>query len=512
MRSLITTDDDLEGITKWGENLLSIAAACRERVDHHLLQRAGDVSSVISSRSSAAAARYSRRNALEVELERLKLEHEQAERQRQLQATHEQERFKEEQEQLALKRQIDVLDEQERSIYGDDELQPPRTRSFSYADTVQHWLSANGARKKVEAPRSNDVLQTTSCAQKRTSPVQRPLPTGPAVPTDFSAALAAEVTHPAALPADVTQPYPAARPFTSDKGDGHRSSAPAAQPTQLLHPCHSLLASRLPKMEIPKFSGRTRDWPVFITSFRQSVHDILDPDTDRLNILRELLDDDVKRSVSKYLYNPKCYEELMRILERRYGNPQRIIHACLKSIEALSTWKDFDLPGLRSFCNELQGIVATLSLGNHHVEIESAGNLMAAVKKMPERLRDDWGRHVVENFDQRPPNLRDLSDWLEMRREAAEAVSEDFDDENKTKHRHVGQRFRRPSVYTTVAQPVEGSPVSDGPAIRAFSRRLCVICHENHRLAYCKMFRELSIEKRADVVKANKLLLSLLGK
>ncbi|KFD62160.1 hypothetical protein M514_25645 [Trichuris suis] len=70
---------------------------------------------------------------------------------------------------------------------------------------------------------------------------------------------------------------------------------------------------------------------------------------------------------------------------------------------------------------------------------------MAAVKKMPERLRDDWGRHVVENFDQRPPNLRDLSDWLEMRREAAEAVSEDFDDENKTKHRHVGQRFRRPA-------------------------------------------------------------------
>ncbi|KFD47124.1 hypothetical protein M513_09990 [Trichuris suis] len=42
MRSLITTDDDLEGITKWGENLLSIAAACRERVDHHLLQRADD--------------------------------------------------------------------------------------------------------------------------------------------------------------------------------------------------------------------------------------------------------------------------------------------------------------------------------------------------------------------------------------------------------------------------------------------------------------------------------------
>ncbi|KFD62161.1 hypothetical protein M514_03760 [Trichuris suis] len=115
-------------------------------------------------------------------------------------------------------------------------------------------------------------------------------------------------------------------------------------------------------MEIPKFSGRTRDWPMFITSFRQSVHDILDSDTERLNILRELLDDDVKRSVSKYLYNPKCYEELMRILERRYGNPQRIIHACLKSIEALSTWKDFDLPGLRSFCNELQGIVATLSL------------------------------------------------------------------------------------------------------------------------------------------------------
>ncbi|CDW57142.1 hypothetical protein TTRE_0000542901 [Trichuris trichiura] len=115
-RSFMTTDDDLEGITKWGENLLSISAACRERVDRHLLQRADDARSVISSRSSAAAARYSRRKALEIELERFKLEHEQAEPQRQLQVTHEQERFREELEQSVLKREIDVLDEEERSI------------------------------------------------------------------------------------------------------------------------------------------------------------------------------------------------------------------------------------------------------------------------------------------------------------------------------------------------------------------------------------------------------------
>ncbi|CDW60825.1 hypothetical protein TTRE_0000922401, partial [Trichuris trichiura] len=200
---------------------------------------------------------------------------EQAERQKQLQVAHEQERFREEQEQLVLKREIDVLDEQERSIYGDDELQAQRTRSLSYDDTVQHWLSVNGARKKDETSHSHDVLQTTSCAPNRSSPAQRPLPIGPAVPTDVNAA----------LPADVTQPYLAPRPFTSDKCDGHRSSAPTAQPIQLSHPCHSLLASRLPKPEIPKFNGKTRDWPMFITSFRQSVHDVLESDTDRLNIL-----------------------------------------------------------------------------------------------------------------------------------------------------------------------------------------------------------------------------------
>uniref|UniRef100_A0A5S6Q5X3 Uncharacterized protein n=1 Tax=Trichuris muris TaxID=70415 RepID=A0A5S6Q5X3_TRIMR len=139
------------------------------------------------------------------------------------------------------------------------------------------------------------------------------------------------------------------------------------------------------------------------------------------HMLRELLTDDVKRLVSMYLYDPTCYDELMRILECRYGNPDKIIHTCLKSIEALPSWRDFDLPGLQRFSDELQGVVTTLSLGNHQVEIESAGNLMAVVKKMPERLRDDWGRNEVENYSHRRPNLRDLSDWLEIRKEAAEA-------------------------------------------------------------------------------------------
>uniref|UniRef100_A0A5S6R5R3 CCHC-type domain-containing protein n=1 Tax=Trichuris muris TaxID=70415 RepID=A0A5S6R5R3_TRIMR len=496
IRSLTITDDNVAAATKWTEDVLLVAAACRERADHYLLQRADDVSSVVSSRSSVAAAYQVRRSALKTELERVKLQHEQAERQRQLQLAHERERFKEEQEQLMLKREIEALDEEELSLCADEDLHTRPAGPFSYSDKVEPWLSASGAPKNDNGFPSSDVLGTTQRAQNRFPSDQR-RPSATSIVHDGASAVQA---------VDVIQPRtggPLPIPFVLDKDNMNLSSTPAVPPTQSLHLCHSLLASRLPKMEIPKFSGRARDWPMFITSFRQSVHDVLDSDADRLNILRELLSDGVKGSVSKYLYHPKCYQELLCVLERRYGNPQKIVHACLKSIEALPTWKDFDLPGLRRFSNELQGIVATLSLGDHCAELESAGNLMAVVKRMPERLRDDWGRHVVEHYSRQRPSLCDLSDWLETRTEAAEMVSDESDDEARAKPVHAGRRFRRPSVYTAVVRHTEQPPVRDGPAVGAPSGHPCVVCRGNHRLARCKTFQEMPIEKRADVIKAN---------
>uniref|UniRef100_A0A5S6QVS3 Uncharacterized protein n=1 Tax=Trichuris muris TaxID=70415 RepID=A0A5S6QVS3_TRIMR len=111
---------------------------------------------------------------------------------------------------------------------------------------------------------------------------------------------------------------------------------------------------------------------MFSSAFQQSVHSVLSSDADRLCILRELLAPEVRRSLAKYLYDPRLYNVAMEVLQRSYGDPQRLVHACLRSFTALRTWNDFDYDDLRAFSDELSSIVSILSLVGHEVEICSS--------------------------------------------------------------------------------------------------------------------------------------------
>uniref|UniRef100_A0A5S6Q536 CCHC-type domain-containing protein n=1 Tax=Trichuris muris TaxID=70415 RepID=A0A5S6Q536_TRIMR len=261
------------------------------------------------------------------------------------------------------------------------------------------------------------------------------------------------------------------------------------------HVCHGCecdgcpeLRRRLPKLEIPRFTGDPLEWPMFSSAFHQSVHSVLSSDADRLCILRELLAPEIRRSLAKYLYDPRQYNVAMEVLQRRYGDPQRLVQACLRSITALRTWNEFDYDGLSAFSDELASIVSVLSLGGHEVEICSSSNVSTVVKKMPRQLRDQWGSFVVRNIKPRFPNLRDLSDWITERREAADVVAHESDNTPWRPIRSSHDKRRKPRVMVT-AGPVDHTVPQ------------CTLCSGGHWLPSCPTFMAMRPEQRAGTVK-----------
>ncbi|KFD45772.1 hypothetical protein M513_13350 [Trichuris suis] len=248
------------------------------------------------------------------------------------------------------------------------------------------------------------------------------------------------------------------------------------------------LRSRLPKLEIPRFAGDPMEWPMFSSAFHQSVHSVLNSDADRLCILRELLAPQVRKAMAKYLYDPRQYTQALEVLQRRYGDPQRLVRACLKSVAALRPWHDFDYDRLRAFSDELQSIVSVLSLGGHEVEICSSTNVNTVVKKMPRQLRDEWGQFVTRSIRPRFPSLQDLSDWISERREAADMITDESDDPPCGVQRSLYDKKRRPRMVAAATLP-------DASALA------CPLCGGAHLLPSCPTFIRMRMERRAEVVR-----------
>ena len=174
----------------------------------------------------------------------------------------------------------------------------------------------------------------------------------------------------------------------------HVGNYPTLNPVEDRKPHHSesrqsMLIRRLPKTQIQPFDGNPMNWPLFSNVFQTSVHNVLEHDSDRLTILKELLNPSVRQTIARFLFNPSLYSKVWETLERNYGNPTLIIEAAYAAIDALPFWKDYGYTGLRRFSSELNGILANLEMVGGDLEIASSENLRRLVVKMPPRLTDE---------------------------------------------------------------------------------------------------------------------------
>ena len=63
------------------------------------------------------------------------------------------------------------------------------------------------------------------------------------------------------------------------------------------------------------------NWVLFSNAFKMSVHNVLENDSARLTILKELLTPSVRQPFARYYFNLSLNSEARETLERNYGNP-----------------------------------------------------------------------------------------------------------------------------------------------------------------------------------------------
>ena len=92
-------------------------------------------------------------------------------------------------------------------------------------------------------------------------------------------------------------------------------------------------ASRLPKLDLPRYAGDLLGWQTFWDSFKAAVHTNSSlTGVEKFNYLRAQLDGEAARTVSGLSLTDTNYEQSVSLLESRFGKKQRIIHAHMQAL------------------------------------------------------------------------------------------------------------------------------------------------------------------------------------
>ena len=132
---------------------------------------------------------------------------------------------------------------------------------------------------------------------------------------------------------------------------------------------------RLPKLEIPKFSGEANKWPESWYSYEAAVDKSNLLDVGKFNCLKILVISEAANAISGLSLTNDNYGEAINILKDRFGNKQIIISSHMNSLLKLPMVKENDLQQLRSFYDEVElNVRLIVTLG---VAVESFGTLVS---------------------------------------------------------------------------------------------------------------------------------------
>ena len=95
----------------------------------------------------------------------------------------------------------------------------------------------------------------------------------------------------------------------------------------------SLSFPKLPKLELPKFTGKVTEWSAFWDLYNNAIHSNANMSkVKKFNYLFSLLEGNAARSVKGLTLTSVNYDAAIEILQERFGKPQQIIAAHMDQI------------------------------------------------------------------------------------------------------------------------------------------------------------------------------------
>ncbi len=329
---------------------------------------------------------------------------------------------------------------------------------------------------------------------------------------DIEEEIAMEITEAYDLQTDLYEKRDQFRQFTIPTLSTSilRANAPAFNPPSLVNlsstsSTHN--ANRLPKLNLPTFSGDLLTWQTFWDSFDVTVHSNPNlSDVQKFSYLKSQLQGVAARAVDGFPLTNANYKHSIDILADRFGQPHKIVNVHMQSLLELSP-PSTSLPSLRQFYDSMESHVRGLeSLGKFQ---ESYGDLLIPI--ILGKLPSDMKKNLAREHSSSEWSIIELRQAIKKEIEILEAGSynnassfssldQDIRPTTASFLTHTDNKNTRRPSNTTSSSTAAGN---------TFKKKSCVFCSDSHSHSDCQIVRDTGA--RLDIIRQKKLCFNCFG-
>ena len=257
----------------------------------------------------------------------------------------------------------------------------------------------------------------------------------------------------------------------------------------------------VPQIQLPIFSGKAIEWPQWIGLFKTLIHDQKSlSNSEKLAHLQSSVTGIAKQAVEGMLFDGELYPAALRTLVERFGREGDIVNANLSAVFSVPPMREIDPPALEKLHAAVHCAVTVLKSMDFDGDLNSTENLRRVVLKLPNELKRDWGRRVIE-LEPKRANLHDFDRWLSQQVRIVESVPVRPFEVKRPPRRGEPRSFthRAPSgpVALTTAPRIDSEHESSEAAPEDESQ---CSCGGRHKLSRCSVFLAKTPAERAKFV------------
>ena len=261
---------------------------------------------------------------------------------------------------------------------------------------------------------------------------------------------------------------------------------------------------KLPRIELPKFSGDVLEWQSYWEQFEALVGEATIPDISKFGYLQSSLDGEAKRVIQGLPLTAANYPTACLVLKERFGKPTRIIFAHIQALLNISMLNKSAgnkyIASLWKLHDQLNTHVRSLeALG---VKGSQYGVVLTPVllSRLPHDIRMEWSREGLDHES----DLSWLMSFLQReieRRERSDAYRDGTRSE-EARGRTGGTERRKPLPGTASALQTSS----------ATSTGKCGFCNKSHDSEKCFSVLKLTRAEREEKVRSADLCFRCLSK
>ncbi|XP_075971532.1 uncharacterized protein LOC142984379 isoform X3 [Anticarsia gemmatalis] len=256
---------------------------------------------------------------------------------------------------------------------------------------------------------------------------------------------------------------------------------------------HKQNTIRLPKIDLPKFSGSYQDWLEFRDTFTSIIHknDSIDK-INKLHYLRASLKGSASLVVDNLDFRSENYDAAWKLLCDRYDNKRLLVNNHVQALFNIQPIKHESSKSLRYVIDTTNKNLRALSTLGQPVQHWDTLVIYIVTSKLDQVTNREWEEHRNTLTD--PPTLNIFITFLSSRADLLETLEESRSSNSNYSTHSVGTKSKSFLTHTED----KSTQIS------------CPLCQQNHFIFSCKDFRSLSPQDRLKKVNSYKICVNCL--